>query len=188
MGLPSYVVNFDELSSLLKDYLENGIDVDISNVSFNTTELERLLGEIKGQIQGVDYNTLISALNDLGVKLDGLSGNVGLSGVQKIYGKTLNVTYSNEDNQNNIIELTVPAKGKLTGITYSLSTWDHEDSWDLKVGEEQLFTTVGTKEYGEHKFFNVFYPVTAGQKIQFIYNNISENNRTLWVDFNILEG
>ncbi|EPS52580.1 hypothetical protein CFSAN002368_06630 [Clostridium botulinum A1 str. CFSAN002368] len=25
MGLPSYVVNFDELSDLIKDYLQNGV-------------------------------------------------------------------------------------------------------------------------------------------------------------------
>jgi hypothetical protein len=188
MALPSYVINFDELSDLLKNYLSNGIDVDISNISFNTTELERLLNDIKGQIQGVDYNNLITALNSLGVKLDGLSGNLGLSGIQKIYGKMLNIFYADEDNQGNIIEFIVPNNGKLTGITYSLSAWNHEDSWDLKVGNEQLFTTVTTKEYGEHKFLNVFYPITAGQKIQFIYNNVSQSNRILWVDFNILEG
>ena len=39
MGVPSYVINFDELSDLLKDYLQNGIDVDIGNVTFSTAEL-----------------------------------------------------------------------------------------------------------------------------------------------------
>lgn len=187
MPLPSYVINFDELSDLLKDYLQNGIDVDIGNVSFSTTELERLLGEIGAKIQGVDYNSLIAALNSLGVKLDGLSSNLGISGTQKIYGEMLEMDYNDENNQRNVIEFSVPTKGKITGITYSLSTWNPQDSWDLIVGEEKIFTTVRTKEYGEHKFLNVFYPVVGGEKIKFIYNNVSQASRILWVDFEILE-
>ncbi|BCZ46930.1 hypothetical protein psyc5s11_29970 [Clostridium gelidum] len=91
MGLPSYVVNFDELSDLIKDYLQNGINVDVGAITFSTAELESLLTDIRGKIQGVDYNSLITALNALGVKLDGLSGNLGISGTQKIYGKMLEI-------------------------------------------------------------------------------------------------
>lgn len=187
MGLPSYVVNFDELSDLLKDYLQNGINVDIGSISFSTAELERLLNEISGKIQGVDYNDLITALNNLGAKLDNLTGNMGLSGTQRIYGKMLESYYYDETNQKNVIEFIVPATGRLTGITYSLSTWNFEDSWDLVVGDNKLFNQVRTKEYGEHKYFNVFYPVTAGQSIKFIYNNASKASRVIWIDFNILE-
>lgn len=43
MGLPSYVVNFDELSNLIKDYLQNGVKVDIGNINFSTKDMERLL-------------------------------------------------------------------------------------------------------------------------------------------------
>lgn len=57
----------------------------------------------------------------------------------------------------------------------------------LKTGDTTLFTGVRTKEYGENKFFNVFYSVTAGQKIDFIFNNASGSSKILWVDFNILE-
>jgi len=188
MSVPSYVLNFDELSELLKDYLQNGIDVDIGDLTFSTTELENLLKDISNKIQGVDYNALITALNDLGVKLDGLSGNLGISGTQKIYGEMLEMYYHDETDQKNVIEFTAPAKGKITGITYSLSAWNLEDSWDLDVNGEKLFTKVRTKEYGENKFFNVFYPIESGQKIKFIYNNESQASRILWVDFNILEG
>lgn len=187
MGVPSYVINFDELSDLLKDYLQNGIDVDVAGVTFSTAELERLLSEISGKIQGVDYNALIAALNSLGAKLDGLTSNMGLTGTQKIYGAMLESYYYDEVNQKTIIEFTVPAKGKITGITYSLSTWNYEDSWDLEVNGIKLFTGVRTKEYGEHKYFNTFYPVESGQKIKFIYNDVSKASRIIWVDFNILE-
>ena len=187
MGVPSYVINFDELSDLLKDYLQNGIDVDIGSVTFSTTELERLLNDISGKIQGVDYNALIAALNSLGAKLDGLTGTLGLTGTQKIYGEMLDSYYYDDSNQANVIEFTVPAKGKITGITYSLSSWNYQDSWNLEANGVRLFTNVRTKEYGEHKYFNVFYPVESGQKIKFTYNNISGSSRIIWVDFNILE-
>lgn len=85
------------------------------------------------------------------------------------------------------IEFTVSKKGRITGITTSQSAWNFQDTWDLKVGEDTLFTGVRTKEYRENKFFNVFYPVTAGQKIDFVFNNISGSSKILWVDFNILE-
>jgi len=183
MGLPSYVINFDELSDLIKDYLENGIQVDIGNITFSTDDMERLLNEIKDKIQGVNYNDLIQALNALGIKLDGLSGNLGISGTQKIYGKMLEVPAIAGEH---VIEFTAPSNSKLTGITYSQSSWRFEDSWDLVVGEEQLFIETRTKEYGEHKYFNVFYPVDG--VIKFIYNNNSGTSKVVWVDFNILEG
>lgn len=192
MGLPSYVVNFDELSDLIKDYLQNGIDVDIGSLTFNTATLESLLNDIKSKIQGVDYNNLIAALNALGAKLDALNGNLGISGTQKIYGEMLELNPIDDPATGDPIlqyniEFTAPAKGRITGVTYSLSTWNYEDSWDLYVGSTKLFTNVRTKEYGEHKQFNVFYEITAGQKIKFVYNNISESSRIIWVDFAILE-
>ncbi|MBU3205121.1 hypothetical protein KPL30_13280 [Clostridium algidicarnis] len=183
MGLPSYVVNFDELSDLIKDYLENGIQVDIGNIAFSTDDMERLLSEIKDKIQGVDYKDLITALNALGVKLDGLSGNLGISGTQKIYGKMLEVSAVAGEH---VIEFTAPSNSKLTGITYSQSAWRYEDSWDLVVGDKRLFEGVRTKEYGEHKYFNVFYPIDG--VIKFVYNNTSGSSKIVWVDFNILEG
>lgn len=183
-SVASYVLNFDELANAIKDYLQNGVKVDIGNITFSTAEMERLLNDIKDKIQGVDYADLIAALNALGVKLDGLSGNLGTSGTQKIYGETLEIPATTGEH---IIEFTVPKKGKITGITYSLSAWNLVDNWDLVVGEEKLFDKVRTKEYGENKFFNVFYPVSSGQIIKFVFNNISESSKILWVDFNILE-
>lgn len=183
MGLPSYIVNFDELAEKIKDYLQNGIDVDVGNIAFSTEDIERLLSEIKDKIQGVNYNDLIQALNDLGAKLDGLSGNLGISGTQKIYGKMLEIPAKTGQYT---IEFTAPANSQLTGITYSQSCWNLEDSWDLVIGEEKLFDGVRTKEYGEHKYFNVFYPI--GDKVKFIFNNNSGSNKVIWVDFNVLVG
>ncbi|MBU3185666.1 hypothetical protein [Clostridium estertheticum] len=184
MSLPNYVVNFDELADAIKSYLENGIKVDVGDITFSTIEMERLLQEISGKIQGIDYNSLITALNALGVKLDGLAGNLGISGTQKIYGKMLEIPAIRGLHS---IEFKVPQKGRITGITYSLSAWNFQDSWDLVVEKENIFDKVRTKEYGEHKYFNVFYPVASGQIINFNLNNESGSSKVLWVDFNILE-
>jgi hypothetical protein len=186
VGLPSYVVNFDELAELLKDYLEKGIDVDIGGVTLDSSGIENLLQQISNKIQGVDYTNLVNALNALGANLNNIGGNLGISGTQKIYGKALEILPITDQLQYTI-SFDVPSTGRLTGITYSLSSWNWEDNWDLIVGENKIFTGVRTKEYGEHKFFNVFYPVTGGQKIQFVFNNVSESSKILWVDFDILE-
>ncbi|MBC2580001.1 hypothetical protein [Clostridium sp. DJ247] len=183
-NVASYVLNFDELASKLIDYLKNGITVDIGSITFSTEEMERLLNEISSKIQGIDYADLINALNALGVKLDGLASNLGISGTQKIYGEMLEIPAVAGQH---IIEFTVPRTGKITGITYSQSTWSYQDTWNLEVNSELLFDKVRTKEYGEHKYFNVFYTVTGGQKIKFIFNNNSVSSKVLWVDFNILE-
>lgn len=184
LSLPSYVINFDELANAIKDYLQNGVKVDIGSITVSTSNIEDLLTQIRDKIQGVNYTDLINALNDLGIKLDGLSGNLGISGIQKIYGEMLEITASTGTY---MIEFTVPKNGRITGITYSQSAWNFQDTWDLKAADNILFTGVRTKEYGENKFFNVFYQVTAGQKIDFVFNNISGSSKILWVDFNILE-
>jgi len=181
MSLPSYVINFDELSDLIKGYLENDVNVDIGNLVFDTRALEDMLESIKDKIRDVDYDDLIAALNNLGIKLDGLSGNLGISGT---HGEMLEIPAIRGQH---IIELTVPKRGRITGIAYSLSAWNFKDNWDLGIGKEIIFNNVTTKEYGEHKHFNVFYPVTSGSKIKFIFNNNSGSSKILWVDFNILE-
>jgi hypothetical protein len=184
LSLPSYVVNFDELADAIKAYLENGVKVDIGSIIVPTDNMEDILTQIRNKIQGVDYTDLINALNDIGVKLDGLSGNLGISGIQKIYGKMLQIPATTGSYT---IEFTIPKSGRITGITYSQSAWNFQDTWDLKAGDTTLFSGVRSKEYGENKFFNVFYEVTSGQKIDFIFNNTSGSSKILWVDFNILE-
>ncbi|WP_039232219.1 hypothetical protein [Clostridium novyi] len=184
MGLPSYILNFDELCDLLKQYFDKKIDIKTGDLIFETENMERLLKDILDKIQGIDYSDLIDALNALGIKLDALSSNLGISGIQKIYGNMLEI-YAKKDG--NCIEFKAPKKGKLTSVTYSQSSWRFEDNWDLTINEEQIFKQVRTKEYGECKHFNVFYPINAGDIIRFKFNNISCTSKILWVDFAILE-
>lgn len=185
MSVPSYVLNFDELADAIRNYLETGINVDVNNISFSTENIENILREIETKIQGVDYNNLISALNALGVKIDALSGNLGVSGTQKIYGQMLQIPASSGSYE---VDFIAPSNGKITSITTSQSAWNFQDTWDLQVNGITLFNSVRTKEYGESKYFEVFYPITGGQNIKFIFNNNSGSNKTIWVDFALLEG
>ncbi len=184
MGLPSYVINFDELVNALKDYLTNGIKVDIPSVTVSTANLESILSDIESKIQGVDYNQLIAALNALGVKLDSLGNNLGLSGTQKVQGEMLQIPASVGQYS---INFPIPASGSLTDVTYSLSAWNYQDTWDLSVGGVQLFTNVTTKEYGENKHFENFYKTNSSDVITLTYNNNSGSARILWADFAVLE-
>ncbi|EQC1535377.1 hypothetical protein ACY1J9_001208 [Clostridium botulinum] len=190
MGLPSYILNWDELDPILKDYLENKIDVDIGSLSVDTSKIEELLEGIKGQIPEVDYTNLISSLNNLAKQLESLSNNIGISGTQKVYGKMLEIPAINN---NYPIIFKAQKKGKITGITYSLSTWHFLDTIDLSIVKntdstsEVLFNNMRTKDFGENKVFNVFYNINKDDEIVFNFKNNSGTSKILWVDFNILE-
>ncbi|APC41051.1 hypothetical protein [Clostridium estertheticum] len=184
MGLPSYVVNFDELVDAIKGYLENGIKVDVGDITFSTADMEKLLAEIRDKIQGIDYGNLIKALNDLGVKLTGLLTGDD-SGAQHMYGEMIEIPATIGDY---VIEFKPRKNGRITGITYSQSTWNFKDNWDLFYGNSVLFDKVRTKEYGEHKYFNVFLAIRAGESLKFIHHNDSGTSKVIWVDFEMLEG
>lgn len=190
MGLPSYILNWDELDPILKDYLENKIDIDIGSLSVDTSKIEELLEGIKGQIPEIDYTNLISSLNNLAKQLESLSNNIGISGTQKVYGKMLEIPAINKSYP---IIFKASKKGKITGITYSLSTWHFLDTIDLSVVKdiestsEVLFDNMRTKDFGENKVFNVFYNINKDDEIVFNFKNNSGTSKILWVDFNILE-
>lgn len=189
MGLPSYILNWDELDPILKDYLENKIDVDIESLSIDTSKIEELLENIKEQMPAVDYSNLIASLDNLAKQLESLSNNIGISGTQKVYGKMIEIPAINK---NYPVTFKVPKKGKITGITYSLSAWHFLDTIDMTIikGDntlEVLFDNMRTKNFGENKVFNVFYSINKDEEIIFNFKNNSGTSKVLWIDFNILE-
>lgn len=189
MGLPSYILNWDELDPILKDYLENKIDVDIESLSIDTSKIEELLENIKDQMPEIDYTNLIASLDNLAKQLESLSNNIGISGTQKVYGKMIEIPAINK---NYPVTFKVPKKGKITGITYSLSAWHFLDTIDMTIikGDntlEVLFDNMRTKNFGENKVFNVFYSINKDEEIIFNFKNNSGTSKVLWIDFNILE-
>ncbi|MCD3223778.1 hypothetical protein [Clostridium botulinum] len=183
MGVPSYILNFDELVDALQKYFEEGIKVDVGNCNIDTKTLERLLNDIKAKIQDVDYDSLIAALNSLGAKFEDLANNMGISGTQKIYGDILEV---DTNNNKYMLEFKAPRNGKLTDIVYSLSAWNYKDCFDIIINDEKIFNNSRTKEHGQSIHFNVFYPVKAGDTIKFIFKS-NGSSKIVWIDFHILE-
>ena len=187
MGLPVYIINPEEFGSAVAEYLGKDITVTTGNVTIDTSQLTSLLQEIKDKMPtatDLDLTGLITALNNLNIKITDLSNKLEFTGIQKIYGKSLNVPATVGDYT---IEFDVQAKGRITGITYSQSSWQYTDSWDLSIGEIKLFSNIYTKEYGENKNFYNFCSVDVGNKVYFTYHNNSASNKVLWVDLEILE-
>lgn len=188
-SVASYVLNFDELANKLVDYLKNGIQVNLGNVTVDTSTMEMLLTDIRDKIQGVDYADLINALNNLGAKLDGIGANLGINGIQRILGFSYNLGAIEEK----IIEFNLNIKGFLNGITFfqSAVALGGSDNFDLIIEdngtETPIFSNVYPKGFGEYKNMDVFLPITSSAKVKIVYHNVSKNNKILWFDFHVVE-
>ena len=187
MGLPVYVINPEEFGEAVAEYLGKDITITTGNVTIDTSQLSTLLQEIKDKIPAatdLDLTGLITALNNLNIKITDLSTKLAFEGLQTVIGKSLDVPATIGDYT---IEFDIAKKGRITGVTYSQSSWQYTDNWDLLIGTNKIFSNIYTKEYGENKPFYNFYDVNAGDKVYFIYHNNSASNKVLWVDLEILE-
>lgn len=184
MGVPAYVINFEELADYLSNYFSNGINVDVNNVDFSTVNVEHKLDEIAQLIQGIDYENLITSLDNLASKIDDLNHNYGIVGNQKIHGQMLIIPAAVNDYT---VSINVSPNARITGITVSQSAWNYQDCWSLSANGVTLFDNVYTKEYGETKFFNSFYKMESGGSIDFLFHNHSGASKIVWVDFEVLE-
>ena len=188
MSLPVYIINPEEFGSAVAEYLGKDITVTTGDVTIDTSQLSTLLQEIKDKMPSaidLDLTGLITALNNLNIKITNLTSKLGFTGIQKIYGKSLDIPATIGDY---IIEFDIEKQGRITGITYSQSSWQYTDNWDLSIGEIKIFSNIYTKEYGENKSFYNFYDVDTGDKVYFTYHNNSASNKILWVDLEISEG
>ncbi|WP_029160917.1 hypothetical protein [Clostridium scatologenes] len=188
-SVASYVLNFDELANKLVDYLKNGISVNLNGITVDTKTMEQLLNEIKGEIQGIDYKDLISALNTLGAKLDAFGANLGISGTEKILGFAYDMGAVAEGTT----EFELDTEGFLTGITFfqtNSSIYGLKDNFDLYIEdgtEIQVCKSVYAKGFGEHKYLNVYQKISKSAKVKMVYHNNSKNNKVLWFDFHVLD-
>ncbi|WP_129596040.1 hypothetical protein [Anaerophilus nitritogenes] len=167
MGLPTYVTNWDELIDLLQDHLT------IDNVQINTEGIEEALEKY--------FPDIIELLKQI------VENTKPLEGIQKIKGFLIQAFNNTNDY---IVEWAAPEDILLTGVTYSQSDFRCQDNWDLFIiGEEkelQLFDSVYAKDFGQHKHFNVFFPVPKGTKIKLVMHNVSNREKCVWVDFEYL--
>lgn len=158
MSLGSYILNWEELLSILGDKFK----IDINDIDLG--DLENYLGEQFGIIIDL-LRQILDLLKDKGVqRIHSISNHI-----PAVVAPFKFTTTFKED-------------VLITGITYSQSAWKYQDSWDLEVDGNILFEEVGTKEIGESKAMNVFYYVPAGKPINIIFHNDSGNSRLVWFD------
>lgn len=159
IGLPKYIINIEELKNIF-----DGINI---NANASTEELENILKSY--------FDKLIDLLKSF-LKLKYIQKSIGLHS----YIPALDFDYEliHKFDKDVII----------TGITYSQTGWKVLDCWDLYIGNKLLFDGIFTKELGEHKHFNSFYPVPSGTEIKIIHHNNSVNSKQIWFDIDYFEG
>lgn len=160
MGMPKYIINFDELAKLLGD----GINL---NIKGTTNDLEKLLTDY--------FDKLLDILKQF-LKLKYAQYSIGLHS----YIPALQFDFE--------LEHSFDEDVTITGITYSQTGWKVMDCWDLYIDGKLLFNGIFTKELGEHKSFNAFYPVKANKVIKIVHHNNSGNSKQLWFDIDYFKG
>jgi hypothetical protein len=94
LGLPSYVINFDEIKKPIIDAINEAaisvsvgdVTLDSGSIKIDTSAIEASLDEIKGHLETVDSNSelvkttaadILSSLNAHGESIDGHLGELG---------------------------------------------------------------------------------------------------------------
>lgn len=154
MGIPKYVLNFDELAKQLGD----GINI---NIDGKTDDLEDLFKRY--------FDELLELLRQF-LRLNYAQCCISLHSYIPALQFDYELIHSFDENV------------FITGITYSQTGWKVTDCWSLYINDKLLFDEIFTKEVGEHKVFNAFYPVSAGETIKVVHHNNSGNSKQLWFD------
>lgn len=160
MSLPKYIANMDEVNINIE------ADTDI-NVKFPE-----------------DINKFIkNYFDEILAFIKGLESENSKYRIQKVYGLQQYIP---------ALSLDFETKHKfdkdvlLTGITYSQTGWKTFDTWDMYVDSKIIFEDLFTKELGEYKHMNIFYPIKQGEEIKFIHHNSSGNSKQIWWDIHYL--
>lgn len=164
LSIAKYIVNLEDIQINIDQ------DTDI-NVAFPETThdlIQEYFNKMLALLSDIQNNSLSSDYSEL---------------TQKVFGFQQYVPALELDFQTlHTFEYDV----LLTGITYSQTGWKTFDKWSFLVDGEILFEDLFTKELGEYKHFNVFYPVKAGQEIKFVHHNSSGNSKQIWWDIHYL--
>lgn len=70
----------------------------------------------------------------------------------------------------------------LTGITFSQTGWNHEDTVSLEVGGTLIIDAIHSKELGQQKYFRTFVPVKAGEVVRLLVDNASGHSKMVFCD------
>ncbi|MCB2300403.1 hypothetical protein [Clostridium tagluense] len=177
MGLPKYIINFDELANDLKKMLLNLInaELDAKYPQLNTDNVETMLEEIKELMPSVKYEGLKK-------KIEALI-HQEIEGAQKAEGRLLDIPPVIQENKA-IFKFNEDVL--ITGLHFNQTGWKKEDKFSLEIDKNKIIEGF-IKEIGEHKHFNNYFKVRFDVPIFFILHNNSGNSRQLMVDLEYLE-
>lgn len=172
MGLPTYVVNWDEL----KQELENNIQIETDEIALNTNNLEKLFEEYFPSI----YD-LLEKLND---KFKKPVGDSKVIGFKKRIGL---------NNSENIIKYEFPQDCVINGFSFYATKFDEKDKISIHLVEKQnpantirLMYNVSLKNCLQNKKFVSPMPVTPNYSLYIEYHNQSNRQKTLLVDMDFM--
>lgn len=170
MGLPVYVVNFNEFIAGLKD----NININVGKIELDPRNLEAIFDRY--------FPDIISLLRQI------YENTKPLEGTSKKKGYRADIR-SLDHGKEFVFEVDSPVL--LTGASVSQSKFFQTDFWNLKIvksdgSEITLFDSIYMKDTLNHKTLNVFFPVPAGYKIKLEYINGSRTEKTFWADLEIV--
>lgn len=179
MGLPKYIVNYDDLTGPLRKELVRLINDAIKEQypQINTHDIEAVLKEISRILPSNHYEDVKRKINSFIYKK--------IVGIQNVEGKLLDVP---PIIQNNKIEFKFNSDVYVTGLHFDQTGWKKEDTYSLEINKTRIINNANIKEIGEHKYFNTYYPVIREVPISFILHNNSGNSRQLLIDLEYLVG
>jgi hypothetical protein len=179
MGLPKYIINFDELTDQLRKDLLRLIDDAMKDKypQLDTGDVKALLSQIEGLLPDEKYKGLKNKIEQF------VLGKY--AGIQKIQGALLDVpAIVGEYKHDFIFDRDV----YLNGLHLNQTGWKKEDRYSLEIDKNRIIDNATTKEIGEHKYFNTFYKVNTNTPVSFILHNNSGNSRQTLIDLEYLEG
>lgn len=179
MSLPKYVINFDELTEQLKKDLLGLIKKELEEKypDLDFTNVEALLKDIEDLLPDKEYRKLKKKIKQFTqYKVEGQHQNEGrllyIPPVKKDIREIFKFDYD----------------VLVTGLHINMTGWKKEDKFELILNQKKIISDANIKEIGEHKYFNVFYPVTKNKPISFIFHNNSGNSRQLTIDLDFIKG
>lgn len=179
MGLPKYIINFDELikrlgndiENIVRDYLSNNINTDcIDNIN-------ALLDIIKDKLPENKYIGITKKIKEILIFKH--------NGVFKIDGKLMHIPAIKKDYKEYFI---FEKNIYITGISCDMTGWKKDDRIDLIVNKNKIIDNKTIKEIGEHIYFNTYFSVNANTPIFFIFKNLSGNSRQIGIDLEYIKG
>ncbi|KEH99966.1 hypothetical protein [Clostridium botulinum] len=179
MTLPRYIINFDELTTPLKEKLLQSIENETTSKysELNINNIQLLLENIKCILPREEYIGLQKKIQTF--------VNCNYEGNQKVMGKILDIPPIKKETKS---DFKFKKDIFITGIRLNQTGWKLEDTWDLMINKIKIINNATIKEIGEHKYFNTYYKVNANSPISFILHNNSGNSRQLMLDIEYLEG